>query len=665
MAVEAVSLLASDALTKGRNRPNETIVSMLATEDPPSPPLIKHKELMLDGESRNKLRERRLRDLSSKPLSMNNMRQLFRLLDMDGSQEVSPSEIQRGLVLLGFEAANDPAVLSRLLLDIDEDKTGTVTEAEFLAFFSGNISRASLKERLNSYTIGRACIKATIYGTLNGKPFVETEDIDPKDLQGVLSKLNTFRKQGEPHPKLWLDVVGFDEKAHSKLAHMIGISADELRETVLLQDPTVSAIPGHSSRTRIICHTQTASCSPLRRTRRGIVDLLPFPLSTVYSIITGAVQKACDVEIVPNAVITRNQPSISIEQASIIVADDSTVVTLRVPNFRPGEDSTRFRTATALPEQDSLMNDGSILNDAYNEIREQMNHASPYVEHIFESSIKDLAIIIVDTILNQNNRLYDSMQDWLEAILLDVKQGVSSRQTSHIASFLAMQKSVCSNIEPLQLALNPTEWSEPERAESEDEPSTQMVSDPPDICLPEENEEILPGCVPSASLAPTNCSSPDSSANKAPLLSSASVEGNKATNLASFFEGQLSEFLEMSSNLKSIANNMEAKKSKIEDTVRLIDAKKSDMMNTTLYALTLITTLTIPMAFLTGLFGMNFADMYELYPAGSDPAVIGVPDYVQPPLPIVGYQLFWTVLGVVEGLIILFMLRFRLFDALW
>lgn len=664
MTTEEVSLLARNALLKGQNRPHETIVGMLETEPPPSPPLIKHKEMMLDGDSRNKLRERRLRDLSSKPLSMDNMRQLFRLLDMDGSQEVSPSEIQRGLVLLGFEAANDPAVLSRLLLDIDEDKTGTVTEAEFLAFFTGNISRASLKERLNSYIIGRACIKATIYGSLHGKPFVETEDIDPKDLQGVSSKLNTFRKQGEPHPKLWLDVVGYDAKTHSQLAQMIGISADELRDTVLLQDPTVSVV-GHSSRTRIICHTQTASCSPLRRTRRGIVDLLPFPLSTVYSIITGAVQKACDVEIVPNAVITRNQPSISIEQASIIVVDDSTVVTLRVPNFRPGEDSTRFRTATALPEQDPMINDGSMLNDAYDFIREQMRNASPYVEHIFDGSIKDLAVVIVDSILNQNNRLYDSMQDWLEAILLDVKQGVSSRQTSHIASFLSMQKSVCSNIEPLQLALNPTEWSASERAESEDEPSTQVVSDPPDACLLEENEEILPGCVPSESLAPTNSSSPNGSVNKAARLSSASHEVNKVTNLASFFEGQLAEFFEISSNLKSIDSNMQAKRSKVEETVKLIDAKKSDMMNTTLYALTLITTLTIPMTFLTGMFGMNFDDMYELYPAGSDPAVIGKPDYVQPPLPIVGYNLFWTVLGVIEGLIILFMLRFRLFDALW
>ncbi len=40
--------------------------------------------------------------------------------------------------------------------------------------------------------------------------------------------------------------------------------------------------------------------------------------------------------------------------------------------------------------------------------------------------------------------------------------------------------------------------------------------------------------------------------------------------------------------------------------------EKTDFMNLTLYTLTLITALATPLIFLTGLFGMNFADMTEL-----------------------------------------------------
>ncbi len=45
---------------------------------------------------------------------------------------------------------------------------------------------------------------------------------------------------------------------------------------------------------------------------------------------------------------------------------------------------------------------------------------------------------------------------------------------------------------------------------------------------------------------------------------------------------------------------------------QLMSDEKTDFMNLTLYSLTLITALATPLMFLTGLFGMNFADMEEL-----------------------------------------------------
>lgn len=50
------------------------------------------------------------------------------------TMQVSPAEIQRGLLLLGFESASDPVALSRLLVDIDEDKTGQWLGAVKCAF---------------------------------------------------------------------------------------------------------------------------------------------------------------------------------------------------------------------------------------------------------------------------------------------------------------------------------------------------------------------------------------------------------------------------------------------------------------------------------------------------------------------------------------------------
>ncbi len=96
---------------------------------------------------------------------MSNLRALFRLLDEEGAGEISALEIRRGLLLLGFPEAADPVALSRVVGDIDEDNTGTITESEFLAFFGAH-DRASIGELLNNYVLDHTYIVATTYGQL-------------------------------------------------------------------------------------------------------------------------------------------------------------------------------------------------------------------------------------------------------------------------------------------------------------------------------------------------------------------------------------------------------------------------------------------------------------------------------------------------------------------
>jgi hypothetical protein len=82
---------------------------------------IRHRD---DGTGDNRmLRSRKLQTLAQQEISLKNLRSLFRLLDDDGSGEVSAHEIRRGLLLLGFPEAKDPVALSRVVSDIDEDNT--------------------------------------------------------------------------------------------------------------------------------------------------------------------------------------------------------------------------------------------------------------------------------------------------------------------------------------------------------------------------------------------------------------------------------------------------------------------------------------------------------------------------------------------------------------
>ena len=65
-----------------------------------------------------------------------------------------------------------------------------------------------------------------------------------------------------------------------------------------------------------------------------------------------------------------------------------------------------------------------------------------------------------------------------------------------------------------------------------------------------------------------------------------------------------------------LAKGAEARRERVAEMTRLLTQLKQDMMNRTLYALTLVTFLATPVTLLTGTFGMNFSDMRELVRGG-------------------------------------------------
>ncbi len=55
-----------------------------------------------------------------------------------------------------------------------------------------------------------------------------------------------------------------------------------------------------------------------------------------------------------------------------------------------------------------------------------------------------------------------------------------------------------------------------------------------------------------------------------------------------------------------------ARHDRVDDLTRRLNNLKQDMINRTLYALTLVTAVATPVIICTGIFGMNFEDMPEL-----------------------------------------------------
>jgi len=92
-------------------------------------------------------------------------------------------------------------------------------------------------------------------------------------------------------------------------------------------------------------------------------------------------------------------------------------------------------------------------------------------------------------------------------------------------------------------------------------------------------------------------------------------------------------------------------------------------MNRTLYALTLITVLTLPFTIMTGIFGMNFTDFWELDPASAKNSVdlCSTADNVCNGMswwPLTGYKMFWALICSCLSFLLLFMVRFSIFRPL-
>lgn len=601
-------------------------------------------------------------------------------MDDDGSYEVSPAEIQRGLLLLGFENAADPVALSRLLVDIDEDKTGTITESEFMAFFSTQ-DRVSLRTKLDSYVIERAFITATFYGTAGGRPTIRTEIVQPSRLRDWLNALPPNRG------RLWLDVVGYDSDAHAVLAEALGMEADDICAALLFQQPKLAIVNGPlGPRATCVLHTMSISVSPLLDKARPWIakccpSLIARFLAAIIGIDLGGDGILDNKILIPKQMITETPPAISLEQAAIIVVDERTVVSLRAPAFDGDGDNTKFKEAAASSADDALANDDSVIRRIYNDVREQMQENSPAVAHLFTSSVKGLAVVLTDSILQHNYSLRDALQDWDEVLTNDLRKSPASLHTPHLEAMRSLVEAFERALKPLVEALNPGEWDKEEQSHStpmkgSNPGSTNNLMGMNDASLTSPssvavltksstNEALPQPTVPPPQTKNRSVAALQAQASFRQSASSFNlgigmdtVPTDSATGgvlgLRQFFKANLSEFSELAQDLQSMVSDMSEKKEKIANNITLLASLKADMMNRTLYALTLLTAVSIPMTFITGLWGMNFADMKELDPVTGE----------EEGLPMSGYRIFWTALLSVVGTVIIGMWRMGLFKAL-
>ena len=605
-----------------------------------------------DGEvGPNKIRTRILNSFGERDLNMGIMRSLFRLLDDDGSGELSASEIRRGMVLMKFDDIEDPIALSKLLVDIDDDQTGTITEKEFLSFYAQH-SRESLKTHLHQYVCSTVFMRATYYGVdKSGHKYATSEIIETGDtLKGKLASLEGWVAANNlpgSEAKLWLDIVGYEKDTFIRLSDIVGLDRSVMNDALVFQSPAISSVKGTNKKevgSQTVVHKMSMSVDTLRERPAD----LPEPLQTLKKVFL----RVTDVSSLPEYLATKalgpkeivSDAAISLEQSSILCVGNNIVISLRTPGGELGkaeaaaeakaehgknQPGLRRRTsiyaAGSIPSSDhEFAHDVSGVRSCFNSIHRMfLDHATTNDQHfLFDESAKSLSVHLLASILNENYSVRDSLQDWEEVLEADIRTTVNSRHVVHLDAIDNVTKSYKRILGPLAESLNPM------------------------------NEDSAWYQVPGDSTPPEGDTKDEGGSENGDKMGG-EVDEPPFTFLLDYYVDHISDFSELAGDINTVVANMDDKVKRIDELGQLLVNLKSDMMNRTMYALTLITTYTMVMGFYTGLFGMNFTNIYEL-PGPEDPDYAGF-----------GYAFFWYILGSSLVSLYFYMYKNGLFDALF
>ena len=426
--------------------------------------------------------------MAHQEISLDSMRSLFRLLDEDGGGSLSAEEIKKGMQLLGFKEADDPVALGRLIQNIDEDQTGTISESEFLSFMS-NESRDSLKAKLCSWSLQYTYLRATRYHT-RGALNVEVADI-PTDC--IESFVADALSASNLHTS-WLDVVGYDRHTFTLLARALGLTHDELADTLLFSEPRCTTLDGlHACAVSLTVHHAKLSIEPVP-VKSG--SMLPRQLQPLAELLVGS-----DIVRAPKILRSRRLADkdavsgivVSLEQSGLLVVSERLIVTFRLPcveavaaqlaPFKASLDTSpaakpawaSFRDAGAGRSASPFASDASSVRARFDRLRRWLPgskvHAvvrehDPSPKHLrrsvggqFNGDAKFLAVLLVDSLVGSNHDIRDRMQDWDELLEASIRGKQCSANTIHLQAMDTVVANFKAVLHPLADALNPARWA--------------------------------------------------------------------------------------------------------------------------------------------------------------------------------------------------------------
>lgn len=355
-----------------------------------------------------------------------NLRKLFRVFDVDNNKKLKHDEFQSGLLALNYANAQDPVVVSNFLKEIDADKTGFVTEDEFITYFQ-SVNRREIKKKLEKFAKQSTLSCSVVdYSAFHGD-YVVTELPDEAAFVEYVSALKSdeFAAKEKFACKRWFDVCGYSTLAMEMLSSTFGVHPETVKDAAIFQQAKIETL--HAS--------DVTSAGTDVSQMRG--QLLLHMLTMINQPLQAPAEGAGPPELVSKEVLTASPPDFSFEQVSIIVVDEHTMISIR-PSETMETDHPCAHVFTTLHNRVADYSAMSALHS---------------------SSVKLMAFELADAILQHNYEIRDTLKDWQVALERSIRVRTQAHHTQHLYTLGKLADAFNRHLESLKADLSHAEFS--------------------------------------------------------------------------------------------------------------------------------------------------------------------------------------------------------------
>ena len=607
---------------------------------------------------KDKRREAKLRKLKERQFDEFSLHQLFRLFDRSNSHALSLDDFQSGLLAMGYKDASDKTAVSVILDEIDEDKSGNVSEEEFVNYFLMR-RMEELEERiLKEASKGTNTTMRIIQYGGEKESFYDSDVLEISDTNNLVlaKRLIKTPLSSIINDVKWIDMNGYHYDSMLLISQNYVLHEETIKDAGIYQRQKIEILtPGPSKPTvtaKVTSPITGRRATLINKDERTHVVFVLHKIDCVPPLLDSVWDENGKLRQKPDSVLSMSQYTIySIgDQITLTVGRDfDKLAAKRNVESEDLNPNTIYSNISELPsligstasttlgqlrrgESGSIGDTGrDTEGDIFEELRQRIENKEVDL-YANTATAKYLTFCAVEAIMEYNYTRRDELKKWLRDIEYSVQNNGGSDCNYHLYQFRKLAAKIALEFRAVGEALTPA---------LKGDHMTPKIKTKSIYRIPRDDnlESSSKGFSETDANANTTTET-ETKANtrmksikagktvkfkKAPSMKNVEedtfdldfddeddLNKDEVIDLGNYFQNEYIFFKDLQDEIFTITTELEEMTDTADSLTKYYTSIQDERTNRSLFILTLVTSIFVPAQFLTGIYGMNFDKMPEL-----------------------------------------------------